>query len=112
MTTKREIVERIIEEEGFEELLRNPPSFLKENYGNEEEKEIAAEEEGYDIKDVVVFTLPELLDYYEETVKEQLLNKDLIYYIDIPRMIYDEWMGGYIDYTVLDNGHVYFFLIS
>jgi len=106
MKTKKEIVEEIIEE-GIEGLLKNIPHFLKD-YGNEKERLEAIKECGYEEGQAEALTIQEILSFYEEIVEAELINKNLLYYVDIAKLIADEITSGFLDYVVLENGNVYF----
>ena len=106
--TRKEIVKRIIEDEGLEGLLRNPPFFLRDNYGNDEERRQAIALAGYGEGEAEALTIQEIIDDYEEMVREQITNESLLYYINVERMIRDDVSSGFLSYVVLPSGNVYF----
>ena len=107
MTSNKEIVEKIIEDEGLEGLLRNPPSFLRD-YGNDTERKQAIALAGYSENEAEALTVQEIIYDYEGIVREQIASESLLPYINIEQMICDDVLSGFLSYIILPNGNVYF----
>lgn len=84
-------------------------------YLTDEEREKAKRiiEEETDVEVDSVYTYDEIIEYYEDLLREMGISNRLLYYFDIEGLIEDEILSGYLDRMEIElNGReikVYFF---